>query len=507
MLVLGVGTFMQVQRRGPVGSGYMLPSTFTASFFAPSLLAVKLGGLPLMFGMTMFSGVLEMVLAPMLHRLRAIFPSEISGLVIFMIGLSAGLAGLRSLFGPQAVPLAPAEWGVALVTLATMVAFNVWGTGIGRMLCSLIGLLAGYIVAALAGQLDHATFAAVGEAAWFGFPDFTATTWAFDVSLAAPFAIASIAVAMKAVGTITICQRMNDANWVRPDMKTAMRGVMADGIATVFAGLAGAMGTNTSTPSAGLAAATGISARRVAYAAGGIFIALGFLPKLAAVLAVMPRAVIVAALMFVVSFILISGLQVMTSRLLDARRTLVIGLSIVAGMAVEAFPAIAASVPKMAAPVIGSSLVFSTLIALALNLVFRIGVKKTLVMRLEPGMRDPSAIEDQLRKQGGVWGARVDVINHAAWAIGQVVDAVSENFWREGPLVIETSFDEFNLNVKIRYRGELLEFPQQRPTEAEIVEAEDGVRRLAGYMLRHIADKARSELKDGQPQLTFHFDH
>jgi hypothetical protein len=56
MLVLGVGTLIQVLRLGPVGSGYMLPSTFTASFFAPSLLAAKLGGLPLVFGMTIFGG-------------------------------------------------------------------------------------------------------------------------------------------------------------------------------------------------------------------------------------------------------------------------------------------------------------------------------------------------------------------------------------------------------------------------------------------------------------------
>lgn len=105
MLVLGIGTFIQVLRLGPVGSGYMLPSTFTATYFAPSLLAAKLGGLPLVFGMTCFAGFLEMALAPLLHRMRVIFPSEISGLVIFMIGLSAGVAGLQSLLGPHNRPL------------------------------------------------------------------------------------------------------------------------------------------------------------------------------------------------------------------------------------------------------------------------------------------------------------------------------------------------------------------------------------------------------------------
>lgn len=507
MLVLGIGTFIQVLRLGPVGSGYMLPSTFTATYFAPSLLAAKLGGLPLVFGMTFFSGLLEMVLAPLLHRMRAIFPSEISGLVIFMIGLSAGVAGLRSLLGPQAAPLVTAEWSVAAITLATMMVFNVWGSGIARMLCALIGLITGYAVAVLLGLLDAAHYSAIADTPWLAAPDLGGITHTFDITLAAPFAIASIAVAMKAVGTITICQRMNDAEWVRPEMKSVMRGVMADGIATSLAGLVGAFGTNTSTPSAGLAAATGVAARRVAYAAGALFIVLGFLPKIAALLAVMPRSVMVPALMFVVSFIIINGLQVMTSRLLDARRTLVIGLSIVAGVAVEAFPALAASAPRIVAPVLGSSLVFSTLIALTLNLLFRIGVRRTLVTQLEPGKWDLAQIETTFRKQGATWGARVDVINDASWAICQVVEAVAENCWHSGTLKIQTTFDEFNLDVRISYQGELLQFPQQRPTDDEIINSEDGVRRLAGYMLRHISDKASSEMKDGHPLLTFHFDH
>ena len=61
------------------------------------------------------------------------------------------------------------------------------------------------------------------------------------------------------------------------------------------------------------------------------------------------------------------------SRLLDVRRTIVIGLAIVAGVAIEAFPVIAENAPEALLPVVGSALVFSTLIALVLNLLFRLG--------------------------------------------------------------------------------------------------------------------------------------
>ena len=59
MLVMGIGTLLQSVRVGPVGSGYLCPSTFTAAYLGPSLLAVKTGGLSLLFGMTIFAGVLE----------------------------------------------------------------------------------------------------------------------------------------------------------------------------------------------------------------------------------------------------------------------------------------------------------------------------------------------------------------------------------------------------------------------------------------------------------------
>ena len=57
------------------------------------------------------------------------------------------------------------------------------------------------------------------------------------------------------------------------------------------------------------------------------------------------------------------------------------------------------------------------------------------------------------------------------------------------------------------YQGELLEFPQQRPTAEEIINSDDGVRRLAGYLLRNVANKSRSEMRGGRPVLTFRFDH
>lgn len=506
MIVLGIGTFLQASRRGPMGSGYLCPSTFTGAYFAPSLVAAKMGGLPLLFGMTVFAGVLEALIAPALNRLRAIFPSEISGLVIFMIGLSAAMAGAKTLVGAGAEPMTAAEWWVTGITLWAMVALNVWGKGLARMLCALIGLAAGYVAAALFGLFGADQLAQVGAVPWVALPSFGHLSWSFELAAAAPFTIACLAVSMKAVGTITLCQRMNDADWVRPDTRSIQRGVLADGATTVLAGLVSGYGTNTSTPSVGLAAATGVASRRIAFAVAAAFVLLGLAPEVATLLALMPRSVMVAALLFTVCFILINGLQVMTSRMLDARRTVVLGLSIVAGVAVEVFPAVAGGTPAALRPIVGSSLVFATLVALALNLLFRIGVKRTVRRAIEPGGK-PQEIEDLLKAQGAAWGARPDVIARACFGVSQLIEAVAESCWRGGPMTMAISFDEFNVEVTLSYEGERLIFPDRRPTDAEIRDTDEGMRSLAGFLLRHNADRVRSEADGSQARVHFHFDH
>ena len=507
MIVLGAGTLLQVLRLGPVGSGFLCPATFSAAYLSPSLLAAKAGGLPLVFGMTLFAGLLEVALARALPRLRAVFPVELSGVVIFMIGVSGSAAGLRSLLSPDASPMSPAEWWVAAFTLAVMVGLNVWGKGLLRMLCALIGLAAGYAAAAFAGLLGAVQVGGVGDLPWVALPGLGHLSWSYEWVMVVPFAIACLAAAMKALGTITVCQRMVDADWVRPDMRSATRGVLADGTSTALSGLLNAVGTNTSTPSVGLASATGVASRRVGVAVGLLFLALGLLPKLTTLLALMPRSVMVAALLFSICFIIVNGLQVMTSRLLDSRRTLVIGLALVAGAAAEIFPVIAAHAGASWRPIVGSSLVFATLVGLVLNLLFRVGVKQSVTLGVEPGRVDARRIDDFLRTHGGKWGARPDVVGRAAFAANQLVEAVAENCWKGGPLTLQASFDEFNLDLRLSYRGEPLEFPERRPSEEEIRATDEGVRRLAGFMLRQNADRIRSEALEGTATVHFHFDH
>ena len=508
MLILGLGAVLQSLPRGALGAGYLCPPVCTAAYLAPSLLAVKTGGISLAFGMLAFGGVIEAALSRLLRPLRPYLPPEVSGLVVVLIAVTLGSLAFRSLLGigmpqPEHLP----HFLVAAVTLGTMVGLSVWSRGWPRIFCALIGMAVGYAAAVANGALTAADLRTVQAAPLFSPPGFAAQGWSWHVGLAIPFAIAALANCVRTIGDVTICQKINDADWVRPDMRSISGGALANGVTNILGGMFGAHGVSTYTSSVGLAAATGVTSRRVGYAIGGIFIVLAFMPKASAVFLIMPAPVIGAATLFTSAIIFINGLQIITSRLLDARRTFVIGLAFMAAMAIELYPSFFAGLPAATSVFFSSSLVLGTVTALLLNLVFRLGVRRTQKLVVDPRHVDPAAIEAFMETRGAAWGARRDVIDRAGFDLAQSIETIVDSGVATGSLEIEASFDEFSLDLRVSYDGPPLELPEVRPSNEEIMASEEGARRLAGFMLRRHADRVQAAHKAGRSTILFHFDH
>ena len=121
------------------------------------------------------------------------------------------------------------------------------------------------------------------------------------------------------------------------------------------------------------------------------------------------------------------------------------------------------------------------------------GREKTLDRPIAPSFASPTSCPD--------------VVNRATFGVIQLVDAVRGEFWHRGAIEIEASFDEFSLDVDLAYDGDVLEFPEQRPSNKEIRESEDGARLMAGFMLRKCADRLRSKCKDARVNVHMHYDH
>jgi xanthine permease XanP len=509
MIALGLAALLQSLPSGPVGSRFLCPSCHTGILLEPSIAALKLGGLPLVFGMTILAGVVQSALAPSLRRLRPLLPPEIGGLVVFLVGTSVAAIGCRYIMGVGSpVPVGQDYWLVGALTLATTVALNVWGKGQLRVYCTMLGMAVGYGAALASGVLPMNDYHVLSELAFFALPRFDFGGWAFSPAMIVPFAVAALAITLKGIGDVTACQRINDAQWVRAEMGSISRGALANGLGNVLAGLIGSLGMTSSTANVGLQAATGVSSRIIGFAIGGILIVLAFFPSLTGSLILMPRPVMGAALLFSACFVLISGLQTITSRMLDGRRTIVIGLAIASGIAAEIVPGFAKNLPAAIEPIVSSSVVLGTVAALLLNGLFRLGQRQRVTLPLDPAAADAVAQVDEFFSAAGrEWGARPDVMVRVSFGINQAIETIRENCEPEGPIVVEAHFDEFNLDVKITYRGAPLELPDQRPSDRDIMESEEGYRRLAGYLLRRNADRVRTSSKDGTSILEFHFEH
>ncbi len=508
MLVLALGTTLQALPRGPVGSGYLAPSTMTAIFLEPSLEAVRIGGLALMAGMTMFGGLVQVGLSRALKRVRALLPPELAGVVIFLVGVSNGVVGLRYILQPETGVLpAPEQWIVAAVTLGVMAGTNVWSKGALGLSCGLIGTLAGVLIAIPLGVLPWDSLAELGSLPVLAAPGGLRFGWSFDPTLIVSFAIAAIANGLKGAALLTASQRMLDADWKRPDLRPIGRGVLADGLTVMVAGALSVFAVNVSASSVGLTATTGVASRRVAYATSGIFVLLAFLPMFTRLLVLTPGPVVGATLLFSSCTILKNGMEAIAARLYDTRKTLVVGLSIMAGLGVEAFPNAFSDMPAWIHPITVSALVFGTTVGFVLNLCFRIGQRQSTVTLVDPVTPDLEALARFIERCGAGWGAVRDVVLKAEWAAQELAGTVAYYCHPRGPMELSVSFDEFNLNLDLQYAGAMLPMTSEGPRVHEIAETDDGARRLAAYLLRRSAARMTTRERDGRCVIRLSFDH
>lgn len=372
MIAAGIGTIVQAIPR--IGSGYLCPNLVGPNFFAACTQAAWIGGIPLMRGMTLFAGMVEMLMAPVLRRVRFLFPIEIIGLVVFLVGVGLVPLGSSKFLGIDysGDPIRPAMLAVAACTLLIMAGLHVWGGKRLRPYSVVAGLLVGYGLSLALGLFTPTDFNELDAAPWLALPFLGNMLQVhFSASLMLPFAIAAVCGSLKTMGNLISAQKINDEEWAEPDMKNVSRGIFADSLSLLSAGLLGGLATDSSSGNVGLSQATGATSRIIGIVAGALLILYGFSPKVTAVLSLMPEPVMGAIVAFVACFMMLSGLQIMLSVKLEQRMILVLGLALISGLSLDMLPQMYALVPPWLAPVFQSSLTLGTLVAIVLNQVLR----------------------------------------------------------------------------------------------------------------------------------------
>lgn len=245
------------------------------------------------------AGLVYLVLALVIKlvgitKVMRFFPPVVTGPIIIAIGL--GLSG-------SAVNNCAANWPLAVIALAIVVVFNIWGKGMFKIVPILLGVVGSYVIAIVVGNLCGVEawaidFTAVKEAAWIGLPfKAEATILGVDWSktgliIGAIIGIMPIALAtmMEHIGDISAIGATVGKNYIKdPGLH---RSLMGDGLATTVASLVGAPANTTYGENTGVLALSKVYDPKVIRIAAVIAVVFSFSPKFAALVSSIPTAVI-----------------------------------------------------------------------------------------------------------------------------------------------------------------------------------------------------------------------
>lgn len=240
------------------------------------------------------AGLLYLVLAAICKaygssNVMKYFPPVVTGPIIISIGLN---------LAPSAVNNCSTNWWIALVAIVTVIACNIWGKGMVKIIPILLGVLASYIVAAVTGNVD---FTLVKEASWLGLPVLWENTglsvltggntnWGMVITSIITIVPIAFATMMEHVGDISAISGTVGKNFIKdPGLH---RTLIGDGIGTSIAALFGAPANTTYGENTGVLALTKVYDPFVIKLAAIYAILLSFCPKFAAIIEVMPSATI-----------------------------------------------------------------------------------------------------------------------------------------------------------------------------------------------------------------------
>ena len=457
MLVMGVGTLILSSKNRFLGSGYLASPLNDPSFFPVSLAAVKLGGLPLLYTINYIQSVLQAGLAFIYADLRKYFPIEITGLVVLMIGISIINIGISNAVG-GAAHLEDLHWDLAsllisLSTLFVMIIFSVWGGKKFLKYALIIGIIWGCSIAVVTHELvlskqvfapDH----------WFSLPSIVGIHLGnFNFDILIPMIVAVIAVTLKSAGGIITAQKINDPKWARVDPVSVRRGIMGTAVISLFAAILGAMPVGVSSINMGLEVTTGCTSRAIAWSIGIIMIVLSFFPAASMIFVLLPKPVLGAMLLYVISSLIVTGIQIMMSRMMNARRLYMIGIPIIMSLTFEFIPQLQRDMPEILRMLVVSPLTSATILALLINFIFLIGSTKKLALQVDISTPFAAQIHTAMHAFGSEIGAVPEGIRKSTKAITDCLYALKNQGIENNKVQIKLQHDDYNLSCQIIYQG------------------------------------------------------
>ena len=367
---------------GKLGSG--LPVMFGISFaYLPSMQAIVGGGgdIATIAGAMVVGGIVAAVVGVFVKKIRRFFPPIITGTVVFTIGLSlyptainymAGGTGntyevvvLRKGLTSALVHGSWQNWAVAAFTLIVVMVVSNKGKGICKLAAILLGMIAGYIVAAVFGMVD---LSEVRDAAWFSLPRFMHFGIKFEFSACIALALLFAINAIQAIGDLT-ATTVGGLNR-EPTDQELQGGIVTYGLTNVLSAFFGSLPTATYSQNVGIVTTNKVVNRVVFALAGGFLLLAGLIPKFSAILTTIPQCVLGGATITVFSTIAMTGMKLIASETISPRNTTIVGLSAALGVGISQSSSALSQFPESITIIFGKTpVVIATIMAVLLNLI------------------------------------------------------------------------------------------------------------------------------------------
>ncbi|TDX32195.1 NCS2 family nucleobase:cation symporter-2 [Modicisalibacter xianhensis] len=366
MFVAGVATLVQSLGLGPIGA--RLPIVMGTSFgFVPVLIPIAVGmGVPAALGAALCGGVAMALVGLFLPYVRFLFPPVVTGAFVIMIGALLMPVGFAYVGGGFGAPDFGALHHLLLagLVMAITIGLHQFGRGIWSETAPLVGLVVGFIVAVVFGYVD---FSSVGKADWFSLPVPFAIGVEFHLSAILPVVLLAVVTCAESIGDI-VGTTVGGANR-EPSEKELSGGVMADGLASVFAAIFNAFPQISFSQNVGIVALTGVVSRYVVAIGGAFLVIAGLFPKLGGLISGIPNAVLGGAVLIMFGMIASAGIKMLSGIDFNKRNMLILALALATALGLPAQEGLYAGYSDNVKAIIESGLIPGALVAIVLNLI------------------------------------------------------------------------------------------------------------------------------------------
>ncbi|SMC56571.1 nucleobase:cation symporter-2, NCS2 family [Sporomusa malonica] len=367
LFTCGIATLIQTLGIGNMGIRIPMIQGVTFAAVTPMIIIGKTHGMPAIYGAIIVAGLVTYLAAPYFSRLIRFFPPVVTGTIITIIGVTLMPVAVMWAAGgnPTAKDYASPEYiGLAFVVMMLVLFFYKYFTGFISNIAVLLGLISGTLLAIPLGMVN---FSQVGTAGWVGI---TTPFWfglpTFDIASIAAMVLVMLVVMTETTGDCIAIGEIIEKPIHKEDLARCLR---ADGFSTVLGGILNSFPYTAFAQNVGLVGLTRVKSRFVVAAAGVILIALGLIPKLAAMVAAIPHPVLGGAGIVMFGMVAASGIKTLSKVNFDGTHNImVVGISIGIGMITLAVPKFYHGFPSWLQVILHSGITAGSLAAILLNL-------------------------------------------------------------------------------------------------------------------------------------------